>query len=479
MDFSQFGLSPVLEAAVQATGYTAPTPIQNQAIPFVLEGRDVIGLAQTGTGKTAAFVLPILHHLLTRPRRALRVLVLVPTRELAEQVLSVFKTFSEGTEIRSIAIYGGVSMNEQIKKLKLGTHIVVACPGRLLDHIRQNTISLSKIEHLVLDEADQMFEHGFLPDVRRIIRNIPDARQTMLFSATMPKEIKDLAIEVLNDPLEVRAGGDSAPAATVDHGLIPVESEKKTDLLVNILSGNGVGSVLVFTRTKHRAERLAKQLVRSGFSTTTLQGNLSQNRRLRSINGFRSGEYQILVATDIAARGIDVPNVTHVINYDIPETPEAYTHRIGRTGRASQVGEAMTFVSRDDARQLRLIERTIGATIPNCELEGYEPEFAIDRSRTGGGDAAPRGRGQQQRPQRSGHRNGQRSGQRSGQRNDHRGGNGDSQQPRGPRGNEGSRPDAGSRRRPRRGGSGGGARQQSGGFGRGGERSSSAGAPRQ
>jgi ATP-dependent RNA helicase RhlE len=372
MDFQSFAFHPQVAAGINAAGYTAPTPIQAQAIPVVMQGKDVMGLAQTGTGKTAAFVLPILHRLLQKNQRGgVRALIIAPTRELAEQIHTAIGELGAKTGLRSATVYGGVGINPQIQKLKSGVEFVVACPGRLLDHIEQGTINLKQLEVLILDEADQMFDMGFFPSIRRILKHLPQQRQTLLFSATMPVEIRHLAQEVLRDPVTVQVGSVSA-AVTVSHALYPVEQHLKTGLLLNLLQHTDTESVLVFTRTKHRAKRLGEQLEKAGYKAASLQGNLSQNRRQEALDGFRSGAYQILVATDIAARGIDVSQISHVINYDIPNTPEAYIHRIGRTGRAARSGDAYTLVSGEDRDMVRAIEKVLGKPIERRTIEGFD-----------------------------------------------------------------------------------------------------------
>jgi ATP-dependent RNA helicase RhlE len=415
--FSDFELSPRIAAGVNALGYEQPTPIQEQAIPPIMAGRDVMGLAQTGTGKTAAFALPILQRLETGPRGRVRALVVAPTRELAEQINSSFRDLGHQTGLHSVAIYGGVSLGPQLQALRRGPEIVVACPGRLLDHIRQGTVNLSQVEVLVLDEADRMFDMGFLPDVRRIIQAVSERKQTLMFSATMPDDIRALAADVLKDPLTVQIGL-SAPAGTVTHALYPVPQNLKTELLIDLLNGTPTGAVLVFTRTKHRTKRLAEQLQRAGFRTASIQGNLGQNQRQAALDGFRTGKYDILVATDIAARGIDVNGISHVINYDMPDTVDAYTHRIGRTGRADRSGEAYTLVTAEDADTVRAVERVLGSKIERrflpefdyhaggstFEREPREPRGREPRGRTSrpsdrGGSYAPR---QGQPPRRSG-----------------------------------------------------------------------------
>jgi ATP-dependent RNA helicase RhlE len=330
-----------------------------------------MGLAQTGTGKTAAFVLPILHRLMQGPRGRVRALVIAPTRELAEQIHETIKSLGQQTRLRSTTVYGGVGFNPQAEKLRRGSEIVVACPGRLLDHISQRTINLSHLEVLVLDEADRMFDMGFLPDIRKIVRHIPAKRQTLLFSATMPDDIRRLAHDVLQKPVTVQVN-HAAPANTVSHALYPVDQHLKTALLFELLKHTDTESVLIFTRTKHRAKRIGEQLQKSGYQATSLQGNLSQNRRQEALDGFRRGIYQILVATDIAARGIDVSCISHVINYDMPDTADAYTHRIGRTGRAAKTGDAFTFITREDEEMVRSIERVLGKKVERCMLEGFD-----------------------------------------------------------------------------------------------------------
>jgi ATP-dependent RNA helicase RhlE len=326
-----------------------------------------MGLAQTGTGKTAAFALPILERLIKGPRGSVRALIIAPTRELAEQIHEAIGALGRQTKLRSITIYGGVGVNPQIQKLRAGVDIVVACPGRLLDHINQGTIDLSRIEVLVLDEADRMFDMGFLPDIRRILKHVPAKRQTLLFSATMPDDIRKLAHEVLHNPVTVQVG-HTAPVNTVSHALYPVPQHLKTALLLELLKHTDTDSVLIFTRTKHRAKRVGQQLEKAGYRAASLQGNLSQNKRQAALDGFRDGSFQILVATDIAARGIDVSSISHVINYDMPDTADAYTHRIGRTGRAAKTGDAFTFITREDEDMVRSIERVLGEMVERRTL---------------------------------------------------------------------------------------------------------------
>ncbi|MBU1229349.1 MAG: DEAD/DEAH box helicase [Proteobacteria bacterium] len=380
MTFESFGFPSLLLSNIKAMGYTAPTPIQSQAMPAVMQGRDLMGLAQTGTGKTAAFLLPILTRLVnnkpTGPRRKVRALILAPTRELAEQIHEAAMDLGRGTGIRSTTIYGGCAMSRQLSALRQGTDIVVACPGRLLDHMGQRTIDLSGVEVLVLDEGDQMFDMGFLPGIKKILAALPRQRQTLLFSATMPDAIRGLAAECLTEPETVRVG-NSNPVETVSHAIYPVGQHLKTRLLQELLDRNKSGSVLVFTRTKHRAKRLAETLAKGGLSATSIQGNLSQAQRKIAMDGFRAGRYRVLVATDIAARGIDVSQIEHVVNYDVPSTPETYTHRIGRTGRASRTGEAHTFVTGEDVSMVRAIERLLREPLARKKLEGFDYNASV------------------------------------------------------------------------------------------------------
>jgi len=338
MEFKAFNLNPSVEAGVAAAGFVAPTPIQTESIPSVMKGRDIMGLAQTGTGKTAAFALPILHRLMRGKRGHVRSLIIAPTRD---------------------------------QKLKRGAEIVVACPGRLLDHMDRGTIDLTRVEVLVIDEADRMFDMGFLPDIRRILKPLPAQRQTLLFSATMPHEIRCLAKDILKDPITIKVG-ETAPADTVSHAHYPVAQHLKTAFLMRLLGHINSQSVLVFTRTKHRAKRLGDQLTRAGFRSTSLQGNLSQGRRQAALDGFRNGRFQVLVATDIAARGIDVCQISHVINYDMPDTPDAYIHRIGRTGRADQSGDAFTLITSDDKQMVNAIDRVIGSRVERRSLTDFD-----------------------------------------------------------------------------------------------------------
>jgi ATP-dependent RNA helicase RhlE len=372
LNFDQFAFNPNLNAAIKAAGYSHPTPIQKQAIPLVLEGRDVLGLAQTGTGKTAAFLLPILQHLGKSPSRRSRVLIIEPTRELAEQVHQSIGNLCGKSKVRSAAIYGGTSRHSQITKAHQGVDILVGCPGRLLDLIAGGEMDISSIEILVLDEADRLCDMGFLPDVRRILMYLPVKRQTLLFSATMPLDIGRLAITILKNPAHVQVGA-IAPVNTVSHALYPISEALKPQLLISVLERTPTGRVLVFTKTKRRASRLADQLTKQGYRASALQGNMTQNRRQSAIDGFRAGRFDILVATDIAARGIDVAEISHVINFDMPDSVDAYTHRIGRTGRAQNTGEALTFASEADASAVWQIEKILGAPIERRCLAGFAP----------------------------------------------------------------------------------------------------------
>jgi len=384
MSFENFNFHPGIMAGVRRLGYSIPTPIQSQAIPPIMRGRDVIGLAQTGTGKTAAFVLPILQRLRSGQRGGIRALIISPTRELTEQTCEVINKLASKTGVQSVAIYGGMSMEQQNRELRSGVEIVVACPGRLLDHLWKGTISLSELEILVIDEADRMFDMGFLPDIRNILDCIQNKHQTLLFSATMPAVIRRLVREILYDPVTVQIDR-ALPAKTVSHAIYPVQQHLKTTLLKEILNKIKTDSVLVFTRTKHRAERVAQQLVRAGYRVTSLQGNLSQNQRQAAITGFRNGSVKILVATDIAARGIDVLSISHVINYDMPESTDDYIHRIGRTGRVEKNGDALTFVTNADAGKIRALEKLLDAPLERLTLQGFDyakpaPERELQRS---------------------------------------------------------------------------------------------------
>jgi len=370
VNFDTFKFHPDVMAGVNKLGYSVPTPIQEQAIPPIMQGRDVIGLAQTGTGKTLAFVLPILQHLNSGPRGYIRALIISPTRELAEQTCEVFNRLGSRTDLRCVALYGGISMTQQSKELSRGAEIIVACPGRLIDFLWRGTVSLSDLEMLVIDEADRMFDMGFLPDIENILACILNKRQTLLFSATMPDNIRRLTRKILNNPVTVQTD-PQLPAKTVSHTLFPIQQHLKTALLIEILKKTKTDSVLVFTRTKHRAERVAQQLTKAGYHVTSLQGNLPQHRRQAALEGLRDGSIKILVATDIASRGIDVARISHVINYDMPENTDAYIHRIGRTGRVDKTGDAFTFVTSADASKIRVLEQLLETPIERMKLEGF------------------------------------------------------------------------------------------------------------
>jgi ATP-dependent RNA helicase RhlE len=371
VNFDTFNFHPSIMAGVHALGYTIPTPIQAQAIPPIMQGRDVIGLAQTGTGKTAAFVLPILQHLNSGPRGCIRALIISPTRELTEQICEVFDRLGSRTGLRSVALYGGLGMTQQLSELQSGAEIIVACPGRLLDFLWKGAISLSNLEILVIDEADRMFDMGFLPDIYNILACIMNKRQTLLFSATMPENIRRLTHKILNNPVTVQTE-PQLPAKTVAHTLFPVQQHLKTALLIEILRKTETDSVLVFTRTKQRAIRVAQQLTRAGYRVTSLQGNLPQHRRQAALDGLRDGSIKILVATDIASRGIDVLRISHVINYDMPENTDNYIHRIGRTGRVDKNGDAYTLVTSADADKIRVLEQMLKKSIDRMKVEGFD-----------------------------------------------------------------------------------------------------------
>jgi ATP-dependent RNA helicase RhlE len=371
--FDRFGIDSSILRGVAAAGFVEPRPIQLDTIPAVLAGRDVLGLAQTGTGKTAAFALPLLHRVARGQRRGPRVLVLAPTRELATQIDAEIRTLARFTKLRVVTVFGGVSAHGQIQSLRRDPEIVVGCPGRILDLVGRRVLRLGEVESVVLDEADHMFDMGFLPDLRRILAALPPKRQNLLFSATMPREIRALANRLLQNPHVVELA-HCGPAKTIDHALVSVREDRKRDLLHRLLTEDDCQSAIVFTRTKHRAKRLAQQLDRAGHRAVGLQGNMSQGQRDRAMQGFRQRRFDVLVATDIAARGIDVQGVSHVINFDVPNTPEVYTHRIGRTGRAELEGRALTFVTRDDGAWLRATERKLGNSIPRQTVEGFDAE---------------------------------------------------------------------------------------------------------
>jgi ATP-dependent RNA helicase RhlE len=391
MPFKALNLSPNVLRGVQAAGYTDPTPIQLRAIPVVLGGGDLIASAQTGTGKTAAFALPILTRLGTHGRA--RVLVLEPTRELAAQVETAFRDFARFSDLRTVAIFGGVGYGHQRTELRRGVDIMVATPGRLMDYLKERTINLAEITILVLDEVDRMLDMGFLPVVKDIIGRCPRERQTLFFSATVPPEIAAVASFALRNPTRVEIGVARSVVASVSHALYPVAAEQKFELLEALLAKTDFDSVLVFSRTKHGADKIARKLKTAHHSVAVLHANRSQNQRIEALAGFKSGKYEVMVATDIAARGIDVAGVSHVINYDVPEKPEDYVHRIGRTGRAQAVGDAFTLVTPENAGDIRDIQRFIGSKIPELKLEGFPyrpivaraPQPAPPRGGQGGG----------------------------------------------------------------------------------------------
>jgi ATP-dependent RNA helicase RhlE len=372
MSFQQFGLHPDLLKAIHHQGYHEPTPIQQQAIPVALTGRDLIGCAQTGTGKTAAFALPILNKLHPIKSGKIRALILTPTRELAAQINEVLQGLAAYTKIYTAAIYGGVGMPPQERALRLGTDVIVATPGRLLDHLNNGVSRFDGIEFFVLDEADRMLDMGFLPEVKRIIARLPQQRQTMMFSATMPKEILQLSRQILRDPAMIQIGRQAAPVEGVSQSAYPVAQHLKTDLLVALLETNEMESVLIFARTKVRTERLARQLKQGGFEAALIHGDRTQGQRLAALEGFRNRRYRILVATDIAARGLDVDGISHVINFDVPVTPEDYVHRIGRTARAKAAGEALTLVAPAEESFLAAIQQLTKTKIPRQTVPDFD-----------------------------------------------------------------------------------------------------------
>jgi len=371
MPFTSLGLHPDLLKGIRELGFTRPTPIQDQAIPPALEGRDLLACAMTGSGKTAAFLLPILHRLIGKPRRVTRVLILTPTRELAAQILEDFNSLAVHTPLTGAAVYGGVGMGPQEHAFRSGVDVIVATPGRLLDHARAAYAKLDGLEYLVLDEADRMLDMGFLPDIKRILRHIPSRRQTLFFSATMPAPIGALASEMLKKPVTINVQRQSAPPTGITQAAYPVPQDLKAPLLMELLRRNILQQALVFTRTKHRANRLADYLVQQGIKAERIHGNRSQNQRTQALAGFKSGRYPVLVATDIAARGIDVEALSHVVNFDVPAAPDDYIHRVGRTGRADMTGEAFTFVTPQDEGDWRAIERAIGRTLPRVTLPDF------------------------------------------------------------------------------------------------------------
>jgi ATP-dependent RNA helicase RhlE len=376
--FATLKLHPTLLRGVDSLGFAHPTPIQTEAIPHALEGRDLLACAATGSGKTAAFLLPILHQLVDRPRGTTRALVLAPTRELALQIVDDMKGLARYTGVRAAAVHGGVKMGPQEKAFRTGADVIVATPGRLLDHFQYGYARLSGLEYLVLDEADRMLDMGFLPDIRRILRHVPKPKQTLFFSATMPPQIEKLTREILEQPAKVALQRKAAPAAGVTQAAYPVPASLKGSLLVELLKSGQMEEALVFTRTKHRANRLTKLLGRNGISAERIHGNRSQSQRTKALAGFKRGDFRVLVATDIAARGIDVEALGHVVNFDVPNVADDYIHRVGRTARAQMTGEAFTLVSPDEEQDFRRIERAVGTKIERVQVDGFAYDATAD-----------------------------------------------------------------------------------------------------
>ena len=372
MPFSQFGLHADLLRGVREMGFTRPTPIQADSIPPAIEGRDVLACAMTGSGKTAAFLLPILNQLLGKTRGVTRALVLTPTRELAAQIDEHARELAVHTPLSSAAVFGGVAMGPQEHAFRTGVDVLIATPGRLLDHFRFPYAALAKLEVLVLDEADRMLDMGFLPDIRRVLKHLPPRRQTLFFSATMPPPIAQLSREMLKNPFTVNIERQAAPAVGITQAVYPVAQNLKAPLLLELLKRGDVKNVLVFTRTKHRANRLAETLAKKGVACERIHGNRSQAQRTQALEGFKEGRYRVLVATDIAARGIDVEALSHVVNFDVPNVPEDYIHRVGRTARAEMTGDAFTFVSPEETTDLAAIERAIGKRLPRITVPGFD-----------------------------------------------------------------------------------------------------------
>ena len=418
MPFATLPLHPLLLEGLKDLGFVRPTPIQADAIPPALAGRDVLACAMTGSGKTFAFLLPILQQLMEKPRGTTRALVITPTRELAAQILEALNDVAVHTPITGAAVYGGVSMGPQEHAFRSGADVIIATPGRLLDHFRQPYAKLTGVQYLVLDEADRMLDMGFLPDIRRVLRHLPERRQTLFFSATMPPPIAALTRELLRDPVTINLQRQSAPAVGITQAVYPVEGRLKSALLLALLRSGEMQEALVFTRTKHRANRLAAYLVAQGIAAERIHGNRSQGRRTEALEGFKSGRYRVLVATDIAARGIDVEALGHVVNFDVPAVPDDYIHRVGRTARAEATGDAFTFVSPEEESDLQAIEKAVGKRLPRVTLPGFDysaradslevplaqriaairQRRAAERPRAPGGRAQGRGAGQQARP---------------------------------------------------------------------------------
>ena len=372
MSFTQFELHPDLLRGVREMGFTRPTPIQADAIPPAMQGRDVLACAMTGSGKTAAFLLPIFHHLIGKKRGVTRALILTPTRELAAQIQEHAKALTVHTPLSSAAVFGGVSMGPQEHAFRAGADLLIATPGRLLDHFRFPYAKLDHLEILVLDEADRMLDMGFLPDIRRVLKHVPSKRQTLFFSATMPPPIAQLTREMLHNPFTVNIERQATPAVGITQAVYPVPQNLKAPLLVELLNRGDIKNVLVFTRTKHRANRLAESLMKKGVACERIHGNRSQVQRTQALAGFKSGKFRVLVATDIAARGIDVEALSHVINFDVPNVPEDYIHRVGRTARAEMTGDAFTFVAPEEQTDLAAIERAIGKRLPRITVPGFD-----------------------------------------------------------------------------------------------------------
>ncbi|MGZ5061602.1 MAG: DEAD/DEAH box helicase [Usitatibacter sp.] len=438
---------PELLRAVAEQGYTEPTPIQSQAIPIVLSGRDLLGAAQTGTGKTAGFTLPLLQRLAPMATKSfspalhpVRCLILTPTRELAIQVHESVQNYGKHIALRSFCVYGGVNINPQIEAMKRGVEILVATPGRLLDLIGQKAVNLGKVQILVLDEADRMLDMGFIPDIKRIIALIPATRQTLLFSATFSEEIRKLASQFQKDPAKVEVARRNEPIALVSQYVFNIDAARKRELLAHLVKKNNWEQVLVFTKTKHGANRLASQLQRDGINADAIHGNKSQNARIRALEDFKEGKVKVLVATDIAARGLDIEDLPHVVNYDLPHVPEDYVHRIGRTGRAGQTGEALSLVGHEDRPLLAAIERLINRKIEVRQAEGFEPGKPSAHPAEASSEARERGRGRRPSPQPASQEKrsrpverGRGGEQRDKPRGEGRGG--EAKPPRGPRGN--------------------------------------------
>ncbi|MBA3603948.1 MAG: DEAD/DEAH box helicase [Parachlamydiaceae bacterium] len=405
MSFKNFGLIPELLRAIEEMGYAEPTPIQSQAIPLILQGGDLLAGAQTGTGKTAGFGLPMLHNLakMNKPRGKVRALILTPTRELASQVEENIRSFGKYLQFRSMVVFGGVSINPQISRLQKGIDIVIATPGRLLDLINQKAIDLSHVEILVLDEADRMLDMGFIHDIRRLLTVLPQKRQNLLFSATFSTEIRTLANDLLDSPKMIQAAVLNSTAEGISQVIYPVDSKRKSALLSFLISSNNWKQVLVFSRTKHGANRLAVKLEADGITAAAIHGNKSQNARTKALDDFKNGNVRILVATDIAARGLDIDLLPHVVNFDLPNVPEDYVHRIGRTGRAGNSGEAVSLVCIDEHQLLRDIERLLKRKLPQVMISGYEPDPSIPAQPiiNGGGGRQQNQRAPSRRPQNS------------------------------------------------------------------------------